>query len=818
MGNSTFMREEARGVWIWPWLDRLVQDVRYSARSARKSPAFSLGVIAITALGIGATTTIFSVVDGVIVRGLPYPAAERLVYFDMGAHSPPRLRDWQREISSVELWAAAWADDYDLVGEGKPQRLSGAMVSPDFFLVFGGRPVRGRVFGPGDYAGAGEVAAISGRLWRQRFGADESVLGKTVEVNGRRVVVVGVIADDFVEPEEVTRRPTDVWLPLVLPPELANSTNLQALNVAGRLRPGVTVDAARRELAVVAPRLHQANREAHSDYEDRAFTIPIVPLQQAIVGDVERALTTLLTAVGLMLLIACANVTNLYLARSTDRAREMAVRTALGAGRSRLARLLVTESVTLGLVAGGVGSGLAFAGVRLLLKLYPGEFPRAADVTVDGRVLAFALVVSILTGVGFGLVPTWGLGERKTHQAIKAGGLVEGGHRRRLRGGLVVSEVALALVLLVGSGLLFHSFLRIIRVDPGFDPAGLAMVRLRFGDQYSTERRQAIGRDLIERIEAVPGVAEVAIGVSGPMSMTGQGRCCWGASRVIIDGGTEVETRVMLHPVSPRYFAVIGARIEGASFGDDETFAAPYPAVISSELARKLFAERDPIGQKLSVGDDEFQVRGVVSGLHQWGLDQASERELFVPFAVFGGRNSRLNAIVRTAGPPAPVLSALRQAVAQVEPTLPADDVATMDQLIRASLAGPRFYSTLMGGFAGLALILAAGGVYASMLYSVRQRLRELGIRVALGAKSRDITRLVVGDAGRLAAVGLILGSLGAIALGRALGAFLFGIGPSDPVTFGLAAGVLGATVLAAAYLPARRASGADPVAVLRAD
>ncbi len=826
MGNATAMAEEARGIWVWPWLDRLVQDLRYAFRSARKNPTFSLGVIGITALGVGATTTIFSVVDGVVLHPLPYPAADRLVFFDWGSHSPPRFRDWQRRMPFIERWAAAWPEEQDLAGEGRPERLGTAKISPDFFAVFGVRPILGRAFTAGDYAERTPVVILGERLWRRRFGADSSIVGRTLDLSGRRLTVVGV-ASDLGELPRVLRTRTEVWEPLTFSPQLAADFHYSILSIVGRLKPGVTVDQARAELRTLAPRLAREDPQVNGEDDGKPFPIPIVPLQKAMVAEVDRALFTLFAAVGLMLLIACANVTNLYLARSTDRSREMAVRAALGAGRGRLTRQLVTESAALGLVAGVVGAGLAVLGVAALASRYPGELPRAGEIAVNGRVLVFAMGVSLLTGLIFGLVPSFALRERRTHEAIKAGAAGQGRPRSRLRGGLVIAEIALALVLLVGSGLLFHSFLQIVRVDPGFDPAGLVVAKLalrRPMTMDTTVRRQdaawrvTFANTIADRLRAIPGVTDATYGVVAPMARTGTGRCCWGEREVKAEDGTVVQGRILLHPVGPGYFETIRAQLAGQGFLAGERFGPPDPVVISGELATRLYGATNPIGKKVITGHDQYVVRGVVTGLHQWGLDQETGLEIFVPYDALGGDFDALDLTVRTTGDGAALVPAIRRAVWDLEPTLPADDIHPMAELIDTSLAGPRFYSTLMGAFAGLALLLAAAGIYASMLYSVRQRTRELGIRVAMGAQTADISRMVVGDASRLALVGVGLGLVGAVGLARALAAFLFGIGPGDPLTFGGAAAALAATVLVAAYLPARRAARANPLTVLRAE
>ncbi len=834
MGNATWMREEARAVWIWPWLERLGQDVRYAIRSARKAPTYSLGVIAITALGIGASATVFSVVDGVLLRPLPYPAENRLVYFDNGSHSPPRFRDWQRGIRAVEGWAAAWRGPEDLVGAGAPQRLMTAQVSPGFFDVFGGRAATGRLFSAGDYEGDGSEVVLSGRFWRQRFGADPAIIGRRLTIGGRGAVVVGVLDDRFVEPDQIAPRPTDVWRPLVLPATIANDRRYSILAVAGRLRPGVTLAEARAELVTAATDLFRQNPEVHGNGEGKPEPIVILPLKQAIGDVMSKPLWILLGAVGLMLLIAGANVVNLTLARGTDRTRELAVRASLGAGRNRLARMLVTECVTLGLVAGAIGLGLAYLGVKSLSALYPGDLPRAAEIGVDARVAGFAVLASILLTALAGLAPALGLKSLWLSEAIKSA--TGSGTGDRSRSALVVAEIALALTLLVGSALLFRSFLAIVNVPPGFSPETVGVANLVLGDRFTPEQRLAFADALVRRIRAIPGVAEAATGVVAPMSRFGRSRCCWGERGVRTETGPVSDTRVMLHPIGDRYFETIGATITGRTVSDAEPLASPYPVVISDHLATKLFGAADPIGRRILTGessrrlttttagdpastsDGGWIVQGVVRGLHLFGLDQEAEDELFVPYRQLGGDFDEIKMLFRSSGAPAALIPAIRAAINELDPTIPTDDIVTMPAQVQRTLAEPRFYSILMAAFGGLALILAAAGTYASMLYVVRQRNREMGIRIALGAQAGDITRMVVGRAGRLTFIGLVIGGVGAVGLGQLLQSLLFGVSALDAAAFGLAAFLLGATALAAAWIPARRAGRADPLTVIRSD
>ncbi len=830
MGNATWMREEARAVWIWPWLERLGQDVRYAIRTARKAPTYSLGVIAITALGIGASATVFSVVDGVLLRPLPYPGGERLVFFDNGSHSPPRFRDWQRGIRSAERWAAAWRGPEDLVGAGAPQRLMTAQVSPAFFEVFGGRAAIGRLLSAGDYEGDGSEVVLGGRFWRQRFGADPAIVGRRLTIGGRGVVVVGVLDDRFVEPDQIAPRPTDVWRPLVLPAAIATDRRYSILDVAARLKPGVSLAQARAELNTAATELFRQNPDVHGNGESKPNPIVILPLKQAIGDQMSKPLWILLGAVGLMLLIAGANVVNLTLARGADRSRELAVRASLGAGRSRLARMLMTECVTLGLVAGAIGLGLAHLGVKSLSALYPGDLPRAAEIGVDARVAAFAVITSILLTAIAGMAPALGLKSRWLSEAVKSA--TGSGTGDRSRSALVVAEIALALTLLVGSALLFRSFLAIVNVPPGFSPETVGVANLVLGDRFKPEQRLAFADAAVRRIRAIPGILDAATGGVAPMSRFGRSRCCWAERGVRSETGEPSDTRVMLHPIGARYFETIGATVKGRTVSDESALAPPYPVVISDHLATKLFGATNPIGQRILTGrasrkpaestgrpsEGGWIVQGVVSGLHLFGLDQDREDEMFVPYRQLGGDFDEIKLLFRSSGAPGAMIPAIRAAIRDIDPSIPADDIVTMPAQVARTLAEPRFYSTLMAAFGGLALILAAAGIYASMLYVVRQRSREMGIRLALGAEAGDVTRMVVGRAGRLALAGLVIGGAGAVALGQLLQSLLFGVSALDPVAFGSAAFLLGVTALAAAWLPARRAGRTDPLTVIRSD
>ena len=799
---------------------RIAQDAHLAIRSYVKTPGFAVTAVAIIALGVGATTTIYSVVDGVVLKQLPYPESGRLVYFDNPSHSPPLFRDWQDRTQSFASMGGAWDRDIDLTKAGEPEKLDGALVTREFFTLFGAEPFIGRLFTNDDFQDQPRVVVLDHGLWQRRFGGDESILGTAVTLGGASLIVVGVLDPIFVLPQGIVRSNTDVWLPLDVTRPDIQDRGLYILGVVARLKPDVTLETAHAELSLVAEALAEEFPDQYRRRDGSTRPMTVSPLREALVERHGGMLFILLGAVGLMLVIACANVANLFLARGTDREREMALRAALGAGRGRLVTQLLTESVVLALVGGTLGVAFAFLGVRGFETLNAGlNIPRMDEVGIDLRVLGFALAVSTLTGVAFGLFPAWQASRTDVTQALKESSATPGGGRNRVRSTLVVAEIALALILLVGAGLLFNSFLHRIRVDPGFDPERLVIVPLILnGDTFTDEGRQQFARAVMEQVEGIPGIREATFGVTVPLMYYGPSRCCWRTSGFRTDMGEEPEGATMVHPVSINYFTVLQANLRGREFVRADANTTPVATVISDALAERLFPGIDPMGHTFRGRDTEFVVVGEVSGLHHWGLDEDIEFEMFVPYEVFGGEFRRLNIMVRTSAEPTAVAQALRQAVWAVEPDLPVDEIVTMRQRIATSMTGPRVLSTLLLTFATLAILLAAGGIYGSTLYTVGQRQRELGIRLALGARSGQVVGMVVRQGALLALIGIALGTAGAVGLSRLLNRLVFGITTTDLPTFATVAMLLGLVAIAASYVPARRAARADPMEALRSE
>jgi predicted permease len=804
-------------------IEGVVQGIRLAVRSYVRNPGFALTAVAIIGLGIGATTTIFSVVDTVLLKQLPYPQPRQLVYFDHASHPAPLYRDWRDRTEAFDAMAAAWDRDIDLTGDGEPERLDGAIVTRAFFDLFGAEPFLGRLFVNDDFTGEPRVTVLSHGLWQRRFGGDPSVIGRTVVLDRSPLVVVGILDPAFSPPPNVVRSGTDVWVPLDIMTPAIQHRGLFILNVAARLAPAVTVDAAQAELNVLGENLAEEYPDRYRRGDGTPRPMDIVPLRDAMVGEVGGTLFMLLGAVGLMLVIACANVANLFLARGTDREREMALRAALGAGRTRLMTQLLTESLVTALTGGALGVAIAYAGVRAFTLLNPGNIPFVDQIAVDPRVLSFAFMVSATTGIVFGLFPAWQAARADVNDALKdaSAGAVGGRKRARTRSALVVAEIALALVLLVGAGLLFNSFVRRLQVDPGFDPERLMMVPLVLqSGTYDEARRAQFARNVMERVKGIPGVREASHGVTVPLMYYGRTRCCWRERGFRSDdlGEENEELAVLVHPVSTNYFNTLGANVRGRELQPEDDHMTPAPAVLAETLADQMFPDVDALGRSFTLDDMEFVTVGVVPGLRHWGLDQEVEVEMFVPYDTFGVGFRRFNLVVRTAADPATVAQALRQAIWAVEPDLPVDEVITMRLRIATSMTGPRFYSALLLSFAAVALMLAAGGIYGSMLYSVGQRHRELGIRIALGARGNDVVKMVVGQAAVLALVGIGLGMVGALAVARSLESFVFGITTTDIPTFAAVAALLAVVAVAASYIPARRAARADPMEALRSE
>jgi predicted permease len=805
-------------------LDELAQDVRYALRQLRRSPGFALVAVLTLALGIGANTAIFSVVNGVLLRPLPFREPDRLVRvfsLDEGkraAVSPLDFADWRDQARSFEGLAAVNALTLNLTGGGEPERLEGASVSAALFSVLGVRPIAGRTFAPSEDApGAPRLVLLGEPLWRRRFGADPGLVGRTVLLDGEVYTVVGIVPAASAYPAGA-----EVWTPLDLSQE-ARSRGARYLRVIGRLAPGTAASAAGAEMAAIARRLEEQDPDHNT-----GFGAAVVPLHQQIVGEVRTPLLVLLGAVGFVLLIACANVANLLLARAIGREGELAVRAALGAGRGRIVRQLLTESLLLALLGSAAGVALAAAAMRAFVAAVPDDLPRVAEVGIDGTVLLATAGAALATGLLFGLAPALQASTPILVGTLKQGGRGASGHagRRRASDALVVAEVALAVVLLAGAGLLTRSFTRLLEVDPGFRPERVTTFTVTLPPaKYGKDAQlQAFAAALVERLARLPGAQSAAV-VSGlPLSDAGFSLSFTVDGRPAPDPGAEPSAQVRV--ATPAYFATMGIPlVRGRAFTERDRDGSPQVVVINREAARRFFPGEDPLGRRVQLGWTRDSVRmggeivGVVGDVRQFGLDAAPVPEIYAPYDQFP--LDELSAVVRSTADEqdqAAVLAAVWGAVGELDRDLPVYALRTLEELVSESVARPRFYMLLLGAFAAVALLLSAVGIYGVMSYAVRQRTREIGIRVALGATGGRVLRMVLGQGLTLALAGAILGLLAALWVTRLMASLLYGVSPTDPPALAAGAVVLVAVAALACYLPARRAARADPLTAIRAD
>jgi predicted permease len=820
-GGSRRLPPQRRSRETAEMLSTLLQDIKYALRSFTKRPAFALSAIVILAIGIGATTTIFSVVDAVLLRSLPYPEPDRILLFTDGAHSFPDYDEWTVRLDAFSAIAGVWDDRVDLTSGGSPMRVDAARITREFFPIFAAAPHVGRLFAPEEFTGEPRVAALGFRIWQQRWGGDPTIVGKTVTVDGQPLVVIGVVSAAFEPPEALAGRQVDVWLPLdASKPEYLSDTGFHVMSVAGRLAGGAAIETAQEQIDTFTAERAEEFPEQYRRRDGTVRGVPLIPLREATVGEVSSTLYLLLGAVGFMLLIACANVANLFLARGTERAREIALRGALGAGRGRLIGQLLTESVALAIIGGVGGIAVALLGVAAFANLSPGNIPRLDSVAVDPRVLAFAFIASLATGVLFGILPALQAARSNVNEMLKDGAAnVSTGMRgRRARGALVVAEIALAMVLLVGAGLLFRSMLAMVSVEPGFETEQLVDLSLRLGPTFSTEERVVFVDQLIERIETLPGTRGVAGGWALPFVYHGGSSCCWRTS--ISDSSQpppELELGTIVHPVTAGYFKMLGAPLRyGRDLTAADNTAEPPVAVLNAHAATQVFGTDNAVGRVIRLGGTEVLIVGIAEGVQHFGLTREIDNATYVSYARFGGGLGSLHVGVRSQADLEVVVAGVREAVWGLAPDLPIEDIVTMQRRVANSLAAPRFLSVLMAVFAGVALLLACGGIYGSMLYSVSQRQREMGIRLAIGAPGGNLIRLVLGRGLALTAIGLGLGIAGAVALSSLMESLVWGIEPTDVLTLGAVAAMLSMAALAACFFPAYKASRVDPLQVLR--
>ncbi len=811
-------------------MDTLVQDLRYAVRSLRNSPGFAVVAVLTLALGIGANAAIFSVVKGVLLAPLPYREPDRLVTVN---HFYPSLNNLRAPVSvpgfrdytaHTEVFAAAAVEGgaaMNLTGKGEPERVIVSRVSGDFFPVLGVAPALGRALLPDEaQAGHNRVAVLTWDFWQRKFGGDRSVLGTKLTLNNEDYEVVGVMPATF---KDFFSRRADLWTPIVFQPAdfSDNRRTNEWLSFTGRLAAGVSLERAQTAMHTVAVRLRN---EFTSSYA-RDWDLQVSSLAETSTRDLRSGLLLLFGAVGFVLLIACANVANLELARTAARARDVAVRVALGASPRRLMRHLLTESVVLALAGGGLGVLLALWCVPALLSLNAANLPATARVGVDVSVLGFALIVSIATGLLFGLMPALQTARTNLHECLKEGGRGAVGPRGSLalRRGLVVSTVALALTLLVAAGLLTRSFARLVDVDPGFRPDHLLTFNLSLPQaKYPNDTvRTAVLERITAAVNAVPGVASA--GGTSEIPFGGS----WSTGSFNVEGYQPPANTPGpwgdLRAVTPSYLPTIRAPLRaGRQFTDADRAGAPAVCIVDEEMVRRYWPNTDPIGKRITFNEltDSvvrwIEVVGVVSHTMHEGLDAQKRVQVYFPLAQNG--LSSLGLVVRTESDPLRALGVVRAAVHSVDPDLPLAGVTTMGDLIDQSTGARRFAMLLLGGFAVLAMVLASVGLYGVMSYTVTQRAREFGLRVALGAKSGEVVALVLRQGARLALTGVAIGLVVAFAVTRALKTMLFDLSATDPVTFVTISLLLVAVALLASYLPARRATRVDPMVALRAE
>jgi putative ABC transport system permease protein len=795
-----------------------------------KAPSVSIVATIALALGIGANTAIFSVVNAVLLRPLPFANPEQLMNlwetdstrgYVRGAASYPNFVDWREQNHVFERLASYHDNDFIMTGRGDSTRLRGAVVNADLFPLLGVAPVIGRGFlpdedKPGD---SGRVVVLSQGLFQKRFNSDPNVVNQSMVLDGKNYTIVGVMPSAFQFP--IQNDPVELWTTVALDREgkepITEERGAHYMNVIARLKPGVSKEQAQAEMTSISARLEQ-------QYPDKNLhkSSGVEPTLEALVSDIRPALLILLGAVGCVLLIACANVANLLLARAMVRHKEMAIRSALGASRMRVVRQLLTESVLLSLTGGALGLVLAVWWSDLLVALGKENIPRALQVGLDWRVLAFTFLVSVLTGIIFGLVPALHSSKTELTESLKEGGRGsgEGARRNRIRGVLVVSELAIAVILLVGAGLLIQSLWRLRQVSPGFESENLLTLVVGIPEvKYPTEKQAQFYRELVARVQSLPGVrsagAVIPLPLSGDMfriSFETEGRPVAKGDQPSAD----------FFAIGDGYFKTLGvSMLQGRDFNERDNKQAPAVIIVNQAFARKFFPNEDPIGKRIKPGistdTDKPAMReivGVVSDVRNRNLSSELRPGYFLPAAQIPF--NQMTMVVRTTNDPHSVITAVQNEVHAMDRELPVFNVKTMDEYISATVAAPRFNATLLLIFATVALVLTIVGLYGVMSYSVAQRTNEIGIRMALGAQTRDVLRLIVSQGFKLVLLGLAIGLAGAFALMRVIASLLFGVTTKDPLTFAVVAVLLGLVALLACYVPARRATRLDPLSALR--
>ena len=805
----------------------LLQDLRYGLRMLAKNPAFTAIAVLALALGIGANSAIFSVVDAVLLRPLPFKNPKELVMlwenathlgFPRDTPSPANFLDWQKQATSFTGMAGMSERSFNLTGVGEPERLEGRRVSANLFELLGVSARLGRTFVQEDDQPGTHVVLLSNQLWQRRFGSDPAVIGRALILDGESYTVVGVMPP-LVQLPGFDNRNDQLWVPIAFPAEEAAERGNHFLEVIARLKPGVTLKQAQVEMDTIAARLEKQ----YPTYNARRGAV-VVPLHEQIVGDIRPALLILLGAVGFVLLIACANVANLLLARAAVRQKEIALRLALGASRARLTRQFLTESVLLALFGAGLGLLLALAGIRVLRTFIPVTIAQVETIAIDGTVLVFTLLVSLVTGIAFGLVPAIQGSHFNLNDTLKESGRDSAGGNKgnRIRSLLVIGEVAVSFVLLIGAGLLINSFFHLRNLDPGFRSDHLLTMKVNLSEvKYpDRERRAAFFDEVMRRVHELPGVHSAAVASNLPLTYNGDSMSI--SVEGIPDPPPGQQPDVIYRTIGPGYFATMGIPIvRGRDFTDQDNGDSKDVVIISEKTAQQFWPGQDPIGKRLKPGSSSSsspwrEVIGIVKDVRQNDFVASPKRQMYFTYRQL--KSIAANAlVVRTNIDPMSLAVPVRNAIWSVDKDQTVADIDTMDHIVAEAVARQRFSMLLLGLFAALALLLASIGIYGVMSYSVAQRTREIGIRIALGARRADVLQMTVTQALKLVGVGMLIGLVAAFLLTRVLASLLFGISATDPITFIGISVVLLAVAILASYIPALRATKVDPITALRA-